>query len=34
MCVKLLPGDLNSGPFPSHPANIYTYGETTALKAR
>ena len=30
MCMKLPPGDLNSGPYPSHPTSIYTCGVTTA----
>ena len=30
MCVKLLPGDLNPGPCPSHPTNTYTCGVTIA----
>ena len=28
MCVKLSPGDLNPGPYPSHPTSIYTCGVT------
>ena len=30
MYVKFLPGELNSSSCPPHPANIYTYGVTTA----
>ena len=26
MCVKLLPRDLNPGPFPPHLTSTYTYG--------
>jgi len=29
MCVKLPIGDLNLGPYPPHPINIYTCGVTT-----
>ena len=29
MCVKLSLGDLNPGPYPSHPTNIYTCKVTT-----
>jgi len=32
MYVKLLPGDLNFGPCPSHFTNIYTYEMTVAPK--
>ena len=28
MCVKLLPRNLNSGPFLPHATNTYTYGVT------
>ena len=30
MCVKLLPGDLNPDPYPSHPTSTYTCGVTIA----
>ena len=30
MCVKLPPGDLNLGLYPSHPTSIYTCGVTIA----
>ena len=32
MCVKLLPGDLNPIPYPSHPTCIYTCGVTITPK--
>ena len=32
MCVKFLPEDLNPGPCPPHPTNIYTCEVTTAPK--
>ena len=32
MCVKLLPKDLNSGLYSSHPKSIYTYGVTIVLR--
>ena len=32
MCVKLPPGDLNSGPCPPHLTNTYTCGVTIAPK--
>ena len=32
MCVKLPPGDLNPGPYPSHPINTYTCGMTIASR--
>ena len=32
MCVKLLLGDLNLGPYLSHPTNIYTRRVTIALR--
>ena len=30
MCVKLLPRDLNPGPYPSYPTSTYTCGVTIA----
>ena len=30
MCVKLIPRDLNPGPYPPHPTSTYTCGVTTA----
>ena len=32
MCVKLLPGDLITSPYPPHPTNTYTCGVTTTLR--
>ena len=32
MYVKLLPGDLNPVPYPSHPTNTYTCGVTIASR--
>ena len=32
MCVKLLPRDLNSGPYHSHLTSTYSYRATTTLR--
>ena len=34
MYVKLPPKDLNLGPYPPHPTNIYTCGVTIAPRVR
>ena len=34
MCVKLLPRDLNSGPYPSHLTSTYSYRATTTLRVQ
>ena len=34
MCVKPSLGNLNPGPYPPHPTNIYTCGVTTSPRVR